>query len=87
MLPLEQNNLTSDVDWHAFKSILITCRHCSSPEAKTTFRKLPQHLQTHRHGVRICSFLETRDQAILDAVAVELTQRDASDAWILLERL
>ena len=87
MLPLHQNGLSTDAEWHALKTLLVVCRYCSPSDAESNLSALPASLQSHRHVAAIRACINSNNRKSLDQVAVELTQRDVGDAWILLERL
>ena len=87
MLPLQQNGLSTDAEWHALKTLLVVCRYCSSSDAESKILALPLALHSHRHVAAIRACLESNDRKSLDHVATELTQRDIRGAWLLLERL
>ena len=86
-LPLAPNDLESDGDWHRLKDLLLACRYKSHSEASRHHSVLPLHLQNHRHGKSIQLFLDTGDSTFLDDVAIQLTDRQIPDAWLLVERL
>jgi hypothetical protein len=87
MLPLHQNGLSTDDEWHALKTLLVVCRYCSPSDVESSMSALPASLKSHRHIAAIRSWIDSNDRRSLDQVAAELTQRDVKDAWLLLERL
>ena len=86
MLPLAENDLSSDDDWHILKCLLVICRHCDPEAATEAYESLSKELKFHRHGKAVRSFLDSGDSQHINASACELAQRSLPEAWLLLER-
>ena len=86
MLPLAQNHLDSEEDWHTLKTLLVLCRHDLRHEADELLQRLPSRLQSHRFTTAVTQYLAGASVS-LDDLAIQLTQRELPAAWTLLERL
>ncbi len=86
VLPLHENGLERDDEWHALKTLLLLCRYGRRDEARKAWDRLPPHLHKHPIGLGASRFLED-SSCDLDSHAVSLAQRDLPDAWVLLEKL
>ncbi len=87
MLPLIENNLRSDSDWHALKLILVSCRYNQLDSAREKIASMPSDLKNHPITESINQFLSGNELIDLDELAMQLTRRDLPDAWTLIKRL
>jgi hypothetical protein len=87
MLPLEENNLNNPDDWHKLKDLLVVANLCNSKTTQQTYSSLPEHLKENYVGKGVKKFLTTKNKTVLNKAAIQLTQRELRDAWLILERL
>ncbi len=87
MLPLIENNLRSNSDWHELKLVLVSCHYNQLDSAREKIASMPSDLKHHPITESINQFLSGNELIDLDDLAMQLTQRDLPDAWTLLERL
>ena len=87
MLPLEQNNLTEDNEWHVLKNMLLALTYRKEEKAKDKYDKLPDNLKQSHVAKLANTYMETKDKRYLDEAAEFLTQSKLPDAWLYIERL
>ena len=87
MLPLKENSLGHESEWHAFKDVLVICRYQNSNDAESLINSLADHLKCHEYGLALREYIASHNSEILDEIARRLTQRELPEAWLILERL
>ena len=87
MLPLEINKIENENDWHLLKGLLLSSRYQTNIKAREAYNALPQYLKENEIGKQINKFIETGKVKTLDKAAIQLTQRNSREAWLLIERL
>ena len=87
MLPLQENKLNSDNDWHLLKNLLVSSKYLSKEEALKEYNNLPAPLKKSFVAEKARLYLETTNIKALDLAVEFLTQSKIPDAWLYIERL